>query len=304
MDKTLAKIIVLVITASIVVVTVSLLTSTGAIPREISPLIIYSAIVLIFGFWFVNIISGVTFRMLEPKVGDRAHTAKNLVKFFGYVVVLVVALSVLGVSPEVALAGGTFSGLVIGLGAQPLLSNFFAGVVLLLTGVIRAGDEVRLLTNSIPYQPVLFPPHKFFSPDYINIGYKGRVIEVGLLYSTLITDTGLELKIPNRLVLDSGILTYESEYSPLRRLQVRYEFNVNYDPDVVLPKIRDSLSDIEEVNSVYINEQSDKQYYIVMIEFSSPKKGEWKHLKSEILRRLVKVHRALINNNAQVKSLE
>ena len=55
---------------------------------------------------------------------------------------------------------------------------YFAGLVLLITGVIQAGDEVRFLTGSLPYQPANLPAYKYFSPDYINVGYRGSIIEV------------------------------------------------------------------------------------------------------------------------------
>jgi len=42
-----------------------------------------------------------------------------------------------------------------------------------------------------------------------------------------------------------------------------------------------------------INEQSDKEYYIVLIQFSASLEEDWTTLKSEILRRLIVVQREL-----------
>lgn len=288
-----AKIAFVVAIAIAVTTSVWVLTRLGVIPPEIPPAVFYSAILLATGLWLINMLSGVSLRVLLPKLGNRAYTAATLLKFSGYAIVVIAALAVFGVSPEVALAGGTFSGLVIGLAAQPVLSNFFAGLVLLTTGLVKAGDEIRLLSGSVPYQAVTFPAYKFFSPDYIYPGYRGRVVEVGLLYSTMTTETGLELKVPNQLILNSGIVDYTPARSTERKMQVRYEFKIDHDPDMVLKEVKKALANMSEVGKIIINEQSDKEYYVVLIEFEVPIREDWALLKSEILRRLVNVHRSL-----------
>lgn len=288
-----AKIAFVVAVAVAVAISVWVLTRFGVIPPEIPPAVFYSAILLATGLWLINTLSSVSLRVLLPKVGNRAYTAATLLKFSGYAIVVIAALAVFGVSSEVALAGGTFSGLVIGLAAQSVLSNFFAGLVLLTTGVVKAGDEIRLLSGSVPYQAVTFPAYKYFSPDYIYPGYRGRIVEVGLLYSTMTTETGLELKVPNQVILNSGIVNYTPEHSTERAMQVRYEFKIDHDPELVLKEVQKALANMREVGKIIINEQSDKEYYVVLIEFEVPIREDWALLKSEILRRLVNVHRSL-----------
>ncbi len=288
-----SRVIYLVIVAVAFALLAYVLATFGFIPKSVSPVVFYAAITVVFGVWLTNFLSGSVVRYLGPKIGNRANTAGNLIKFFGYIIIAITALSFFGLSPEVALAGGTFTGLIIGLGAQPLLSNFFAGVVLLLTGALKPGDEVRLVTSSIPYQPTTGLGYKFFSPDFINVGYRGLVQEVGLLYSTMIIETGLELKVPNQLILNSGIINYSSESGGEGKRQVRYEFNIRFDPEIVLQKAKEVLRDVEDVISVYISEQSDKEYYIVVVEFRSNTDKGWRYVKSEILKRMIKLQREL-----------
>jgi len=288
-----AKIIGVILIALVAAGLVWLLSKLGAIPSGISPSIFYGAIVVVAGFWLINFLSNLSIKLLQPRAGNRAFTAANLLKFTGYAILAIAALAAFGVSPEVAIAGGTFSGLVIGLGAQPVLSNFFAGLVLITTGVVKAGDEIRLVSGSLPYQPASGMVYKFFSPDYVHVGYKGRVVEVGLLFSTMTTDTGLELKIPNQIVLNSAIMGYSPTHSSERQLQVRYEFKVDYDPDLVLQQVKKALVDMNQVRRIFINEQSNMEYYIVMVEFEVPIGEEWTLLKSEILKRIVQIHRSL-----------
>jgi small-conductance mechanosensitive channel len=272
---------------------VYLLESVGAVPHEIAPVIIYGCIVLVVGLVLVRAIGVEVLRLLRPSIGDRAFTIKNAFQIIGYATVGVTTLAVFGVSPEVALAGGTVTGLVLGLGAQLVFSNFFAGVVILATSFIKPGDEIRLLTPSLPYQATLWPTYKYFSPDYANYGYRAKVVEVGLIFSMLVTDTGLGMKVPNQIILNAGVVDYRSGNSPNRLINVRYEFSVDHDPDALMLKVNEALSDIKEVTKVIFNEQSDKQYFIILIQFRAETGTDWTIAKSEILRRLVRVQRSL-----------
>jgi len=122
----------------------TVLYNLNVIPGEISPFLTYQAAVILGALWLLQSISGQLRKMLFPSLGERAYSLVNIFKILGYIILAIVGLSLLGVSPEVALAGGAFSGLIIGLGAQPILGNFFAGLVVLLTGFVKAGDEIRV----------------------------------------------------------------------------------------------------------------------------------------------------------------
>ena len=277
----------------VALVAVYSLEGLGVIPHEIAPTVIYSVIVLLVGIWIVNIAGQLTLRVLRPRAGSHAFTVRNVVLVLGYSILAIAILSIFGVSPDVALAGGTVTGLVIGLGAQLVLSNFFAGLVILVTGFISVGDEVRFLTSQLPYQAATLPAYKYFSADYVNYGYKGRVVEVGLMSSTLITDTGLGMKVPNQIILNSAVVDYQPAQSTTRTLQVRYEFSVSFDPSAVLARVREALAGVQGVEKVVFNEQSDKEFLIVLVEFVVPIQEDWSLLKSEILLRLARLHREL-----------
>ena len=125
------------------------------------------------------------------------------------------------------------------------------------------------------------PNRKCFSPDYVNVGYRVTIIDVGLTHTLMRTDTGLELKVPNQIVLNSGILEYWLIGAGQRFLQVRYEFKIDYDPELVLWQVKETLKDLKQVGSIRINERSDKEYYIILIQFSSSPEEDWTALKSE-----------------------
>ena len=288
-----ARIFAAVFVAIAAFVAVSILIGIGVIPQEVAPDLVYGVIVALVGLWLVRALNGLAFKLLQPKVGPRSFAVRNVLNVLGYSVVVIVALSISGVNSSVALAGGTVAGLVVGLGAQLVISNFFSGIVILATGFVKVGDDVRILNPSLPFQPAGAQPYKYFSPDYINVGYRGTIIDVGLTYALMRTDTGLELKVPNQVLLNSGILEYRPMGLGQRSLQVRYEFKIDYDPQLVLTRIKEALSDIKQVGSIFINEQSDKEYYIVLIQFTASPEEDWSGLKSEILRRLIVIQREL-----------
>jgi small-conductance mechanosensitive channel len=287
------RILMVTIVLGLLAAVVWLLLNAGIIPPVVSLSVVYALLAAAGILLIVYSISGPILKSLLPNYGRKAYTIMSLIKIFAYVIAGIVLLTSLGLSPEVALAGGTFSGLIIGLAVQPVLSNFFSGLLVLLTGYVKPGDDVRLVTTEIPYQWAFLPGYKYFSPDYVFAGYRGRIIEVGLLYTLMVSDSGVELKIPNRIIFNATIVNYTPETQLERVLQVRYEFKVEYDPDLVLERIRNVLSDMEGIEDITINEQSDKEYYIVQIRFLTPVGKDWRTIKSEILKRLIKVHREL-----------
>ncbi|PMP91614.1 MAG: hypothetical protein C0171_02345, partial [Caldisphaera sp.] len=124
-------------------------------------------------------------RNLLPKYKERAISIGNLFKILGYLIVIVVIVAFTRISTESALFGGTVTGLVLGLALQPVLGNLFAGLIILGTRFIKPGDIITVLNWQIPYQWAPNPGYKFFSPDYIAPGFKGRVLEIGLFSSSL-----------------------------------------------------------------------------------------------------------------------
>lgn len=251
---------------------------------------VYAAIILIGGIIITRQLSSLSVEILKTKLKEQSLIIGNTILIIGYVFSIVAAISYIGSIPEVLLAGATFSGLIIGLAAQPVLSNFFSGLLMLITGMIKPGSQVRILTWHIPFQWSFLPGYKYFSPDSIYAGYMGTVLEIGLFYTKVLTEEGQILKIPNTiLATDAGIVEYEKEQDYI--FNVRYEFPIKCDPEIVLSQIKEALRDMP-VLSIRVNEQSDKDYYFVKI-IMNAKGHDHADLKSEVLKRLIKIHKKL-----------
>ena len=180
----------------------------------------------------------------KSELGKNAPVISNTVAVLGYVVAAAAAASYLSFSPAALLAEAAFSGLVLGLALQPTLGSFFAGILILLSGAIRPGSHVRILTWHIPFQWANAPGYKYFSPDSVYAGYMGEVKEVGLFFTKILTEEGQMMKIPNSiLATDAAVVSYtEEDYF----FNVRYEFPNRFDPEMVLLQGQGGSSEVSD----------------------------------------------------------
>ena len=108
-----------------------------------------------------------------------------IVLLSGYLVTLAAVLDLLAL-PVDYFAGGTVAALVIGIAAQQVLGNVFAGLVLLFARPYVPGERVRV------YSGALGGPHE------------GVVTAVGLMYTTLAGGEG-PINIPNSALLGAAV---------------------------------------------------------------------------------------------------
>jgi len=248
-----------------------------------------AVLILLTGVFVSREASRFIVREFRPELKKNAPVAGNAIKIAGYLVTVVAATSYLSFSPTALLATAAFSGLVLGLALQPTLGSFFAGILVLLSGAVRPGSQVRILTWHVPFQWTPNPGYKYFSPDAVYAGYMGEVKEVGLFFTQILTEEGQMMKIPNTIIAtDAAIISYtEADFF----FNVRYEFPNRFDPGMVLDRVREVVSKYPVVN-LFVNEQSDKEYYIVKIILNAKEKDH-ALLKSEILTNLIRLHREL-----------
>jgi small-conductance mechanosensitive channel len=225
-------------------------------------------------------------RNLLPKYKERAISIGNLFKILGYLIVIVVIVAFSRISTESALFGGTVTGLVLGLALQPVLGNLFAGLIILGTRFIKPGDIITVLNSQIPYQWAPNPGYKFFSPDYIAPGFKGRVLEIGLFSSSLVIEQGQEIKIPNQILLGGAAIEHHTQWSDYITNILRVEIPIA-DIKLFESKAKEVLSKFGNNAEIYISEQSDKNYVIYLIKITMSINEDWLKVKDSILRQLI-----------------
>lgn len=119
--------------------------------------------------------------------GNAAGTPLRItVLLVGYLIAIIAFCDLMNVDVGHLLIGGAITGIVLGLAAQPVLGNLFAGLVLLFARPYVAGERIRVLSGSI------------------NGPHEGVVVSAGLLYTTLETQDG-PLNIPNSALLAAAV---------------------------------------------------------------------------------------------------
>lgn len=250
---------------------------------------IYAIIALLSGIAFWREISAALTDLLRPRLKKNALVVGNAVSAMGFILSAFIAASFASISSTTVLASAAFGGLVLGLALQPTLGSFFAGLLILGSGAVRPGTQVRVLSWHIPFQWSFLPAYKYFSPDSVYAGYAGQVVHIGLFFTTIATEEGQVMKVPNTiLATDAAIVSYtESDYV----FNVRYEFSIKFEPEKVVKLVRKALEGYPMM-SVFINEQSDKEFYFVKIVLNA-KEQDHALIKSEILSKMIRIHRQL-----------
>jgi small-conductance mechanosensitive channel len=173
---------------------------------------------------------------------------------------------------------------VLGLALQPILSNLFAGIIILSTRYIEVGKNIKILSSQIPFGLVPLPPYKFLSVENTDLGYKGSIKKVTLFYSIFQSEEGEEIKIPNAILLNSVILERDKE-NAIISVRVEFPLKLKIGLEKLEDEIKRSLKGFNIVEGPYFNEQSDKEHVFITLKVES--KDNWKKTKSEVLKRLL-----------------
>jgi len=143
--------------------------------------------VAVFGVLASRAAAGEVQRIAVHRAGDTAGTPlRIMVLLAGYLIAVISFCDLMDVDLGHLLIGGAITGIVVGLAAQPILGNLFAGLVLLFARPYVSGEHIRVLSGAI------------------NGPHEGVVVSAGLLYTTLQTENG-PLNIPNSTLLAAAV---------------------------------------------------------------------------------------------------
>jgi small-conductance mechanosensitive channel len=129
----------------------------------------------------------------------RAASVQFFLRLAGYLVILVVILSLLRIPVAKLLLGGAVTGIIIGVAAQQALANFFASVILLITRPYIVGGRVTLKSGGLG-------------------DFTGLITDIGLTHTKLMLDDGESVLLPNAAILGgTAIIPIEADESPKKR---------------------------------------------------------------------------------------
>lgn len=169
------------------------------------PEFLFGIVVFLLGIVLVKLILKVLTKALErSKIEATVHGfIKSMVKWTLYALVVVIALSSIGVelSSIVAVIGAT--GLAVGLGIQSSLANVAGGFTILFSKPFKKGDYIE--AN----------------------GIQGTVEEITMVNTKLLTPDNKAIHIPNGVLAASTVTNFTEE--KLRRLDLT--FSISYEND-------------------------------------------------------------------------
>src|SRR6185295_12408583 len=109
-----------------------------------------AALVAIFGVAASRSAAREVHRIAVARAGVVAATPLRLVVLLGgYLIVAISVCDLVGLQLKQLLVGGAITGIILGLAAQPVLGNLFAGLVLLFALPYVPGQRVRVLSGAI-----------------------------------------------------------------------------------------------------------------------------------------------------------
>ncbi len=172
------------------------------------------------------------------------------------VVAVLWSLSILGVDLSFLVAGGLVAGLVISFAAQDTLSNFFAGIFIMVDRPFREGDELMLETGEIcrveriglrttklyhfqNHQQMILPNNDLATKRIINMSYPEQtyriVIDVGVAYGS---DLRKVLDVIERVVKEQPEVLQDETHAPSFFVREFGDSSINFQIRVFVPSSR------------------------------------------------------------------
>ena len=130
---------------------------------------------------------------------------------------MILAVWQINLTPLLASAG--LAGIIVGLAAKDTLGNFFGGISVFLDRPFKPGDYIVLRSSE-----------------------RGKVVDIGLRITRIVTRDDVLITIPNSLIVSTKII---NESAPSRRMRVRTKVSVA------------NTSDVEEVKDVLLKVAGD-----------------------------------------------
>ncbi len=192
----------------------------------ILPLLMIAVIILVVGVLLSRLITKIISHTMKRSNVDNAARSfiVSFIRIVLYVVVIIMALSVLNVpmSSVITILGA--AGLAVSLALQTCLTNLCGGFIILFSKPFLAGDTVEI------------------------DGTVGTVQTIGILYTKLKTFDGKSVLVPNGKVTESKLINYTE--TPTRRVdmtfEISYESDFNKARQLILSAVSESSLILQE----------------------------------------------------------
>ncbi len=174
--------------------------------EEKLPVFITALVIIVIGAVVSKIIGNLLVKAMEKKgVDSSIHSfIRTIVVFLINLVFVLSAFSTLNIDVNSFITALGAAGVTAGIGLQSSISQFASGIQIIVNKPFKSGD-------------------------YIEVGaVSGKVQEIKMMYTTLLTIDNKRVIIPNSTVTTSNIVNYNSE----SKRRIDFVFSISYDASI------------------------------------------------------------------------
>lgn len=166
-------------------------------------------IIIVIGYVVYKIFDKLFTKFIEKSSQDEIvlNFFKTIIKTVFIVIIAIMALSQLGINTSSILAIFTAASAAFALAIKDSLASFFDGIIILLAKPFSKGDLIEV------------------------VGVTGRIQEISLLYTNLLTLDNKKIVIPNSQLAHSTLVNYSSE--EIRRVDLNFDVIMGSDTELV-----------------------------------------------------------------------
>lgn len=166
-------------------------------------------IIIVIGYIVYKIFDKLFTKFIEKSSQDEIvlNFFKTIIKTVFIVIIAIMALSQLGINTSSILAVFTAASAAFALAIKDSLASFFDGIIILLAKPFSKGDLIEVA------------------------GVTGRIQEISLLYTNLLTLDNKKIVIPNSQLAHSPLVNYSSE--EMRRVDLNFDVVMDSDTELV-----------------------------------------------------------------------
>lgn len=235
------------------------------LPDLITAIVVFILTLIAAGYFKRIIARALKTRNAEPQI---TLLLSRIARWTVIITGTITALELVNFDVTAFIAGLGVMGIAAGFALQDMLSNFVAGIMLLIQQPFKAGDRIE------------------------TAGYFGKVQEVDLRATRLITPDGKDVLIPNKDVLGNALINWTR--TPLIRMElgvgVAYDTDLDQAETVCLEAIRDlpGLTEEPEGPIVWYDTFGDSSINFRLLFWVDTQETHFNEAKDEALKRVKK----------------
>ncbi|MGC8580735.1 MAG: mechanosensitive ion channel family protein [Thermoplasmata archaeon] len=212
---------------------------------------IVAIIIFVVGYFVINYIIGIIMETISSSLKKHEVVSiKFVFQVIAYFLLFIIIFYVLKIDLSGLVLGGAFAGIVIGLAAQTVLSNLFAGFIILFVKNLKIGDKITFVTWQYSLIAPTYSP-KFYSQDFVTPGYTGTIEDISYIYVVLRNEENKQIFIPTSIFIQSLIINHSQEKHSY--IKIRYEVDKKMNIENVMEKIIEKISEMEGILKPSVN---------------------------------------------------